>query len=86
MVGSIPTVLKESNSITLRMMIMKSKEEFIEELKKYAQRETLNDLADAGENVCIDDFAGGNLDDAYWTGYKDAETELARKVLKFFIK
>lgn len=56
--------------------------ELIESLKKLAAEETLDDLIDKGEDVCVDDFAGGNVDDAYSTGYNDGQVALARDILK----
>ena len=64
---------------------MKTKEEFIEELKKLSVRETITDMMATEEDVVIDDFAGGNVDDAYYSGVSDGEAILARKVLKILI-
>jgi membrane protein implicated in regulation of membrane protease activity len=64
---------------------MNSQEKMVEELRKLAKAETIGDLRDVGEDVVIDDYAGGNVDDAYWTGYNDGMTELARKVLVFLV-
>jgi len=64
---------------------MKTKEEFIEELKKLSVRETIMDMIKDGEDVVIDDFAGGNVDDAYFSGVSDGKADLAREVLKIFI-
>jgi len=36
---------------------------------------------DDNENAMIDDYAGGNIDDAYYRGNSDGEIELARQIL-----
>lgn len=35
------------------------------------------------ENIVIDDYAGGNVDDAYWTGVSVGKDSTAKKVLNF---
>lgn len=62
---------------------MRTKERFIEELKQYAKKETMDDLLERGEEVYPDDFAGGNIDDAYNSGFNHGQTMLAREVLYF---
>ena len=37
-----------------------------------------------GEDTIIDDFAGGNVDDAYYGGARDGEIEYARRLLEEF--
>jgi hypothetical protein len=54
-------------------------QEMIARLKKLAAEETIFDSED--EDVVIDDYAGGNVDDAYWRGTRDGETSLARDIL-----
>jgi hypothetical protein len=36
------------------------------------------------EDFCVDDYAGGNINDAYENGLDDGETLLARALLKKF--
>lgn len=48
---------------------------------KKANRETLTDNS---EDFNPYDFFGGNMDDAYFGGSEDGETELAREVLTAF--
>lgn len=57
--------------------------EMIELLKKMAKRKCWSDEfnADEGEIFRVDDFAGGNIDDAYFGGVEDGKSELARSVL-----
>lgn len=62
---------------------MKDKDLFIQELKTEAAKETIDDLLERGEDVVIDDFAGGNVDDAYNAGWNDGRASLAREVLHF---
>lgn len=50
---------------------------WIEALKKYADRETWTD--DGDFDPC--GSSGGNYDDAYYGGYEDGRTELAREIL-----
>lgn len=64
---------------------MTEKEAFLAELEKLSKAETLGDEIRKGENVCVDDYAGGNIDDAYDKGYGDGQTHLARLVLKFLV-
>lgn len=34
-----------------------------------------------GEHTLVDEYAGGNVDDAYELGEEDGKTELAREIL-----
>ena len=52
----------------------------IEYLKGIAQQECFYD--DDGEDVCVDDFAGGNVDYAFQVGERAGEAMLARRVLE----
>lgn len=36
------------------------------------------------EESIINDFAGGNIDDAFWGGERDGQTQLARQLIKTF--
>jgi hypothetical protein len=54
--------------------------EMIDHLKKLASRECYFD--DEDENKVVDDFVGGNVDDAFDLGKLAGETLLAREVLK----
>lgn len=54
-------------------------EEMIERLKKLAQSECFHD--DEDEDKIVDDYAGGNVDDAFAAGEHAGEVMLARQVL-----
>lgn len=57
-------------------------EELREFLEKIANGETLVD-----SETCHDDYAGGDIDDAYAKGMEDGEIELARQLLEaYFLK
>lgn len=57
-------------------------EEFITKLKKLAASDAwVDELDEEGSDVTIDDFAGGNVDDAFWGGHRSGEIQLARDVL-----
>jgi len=56
---------------------MKMNEEMIEKLKKIARRTAWSDE----EDFVVDDYAGGNVDDAYSGGERDGEIQLARVIL-----
>jgi hypothetical protein len=64
---------------------MATKEELVEYLKKFAAGDTIYDKVMAGEDVVVDDYAGGNVDDAYWKGHFDGQTDLARDILRLFL-
>jgi hypothetical protein len=51
----------------------------IEKLTPLSEKETLLDIDEA---FIIDDYAGGNVDDAYYRGVSDGETFLAREILQ----
>lgn len=55
-------------------------EAMIEELKRIARRECFYD--DEDEDVIVDDYAGGNIDDAFSVGETAGETMLARRLLE----
>ena len=54
-------------------------EEMIQTLKALARGECYYD--DEDEDKVIDDYAGGNIDDAFYSGEHAGEVMLARKVL-----
>lgn len=54
-------------------------EQMIDRLKELARRECYHD--DEGDDVIVDDYAGGNVDDAFDLGERAGETMLARDVL-----
>lgn len=47
------------------------------DLNKLAERSVIFD----DETGVVDDFAGGNVDDAYWKGVEDGHTYLARELV-----
>jgi len=53
----------------------------IERLKKLASKKTLQGCINAGEDECISDWYGSNVDDAYSGGVQDGETMMAREFL-----
>lgn len=57
--------------------------EFIERLKKAARRECWDENEDGSQNMdfCVVDYSSSNVDDAYYGGVDDGETQLAREVL-----
>lgn len=57
-------------------------EKIIQDLKTAARRKIICiDLCDEDGTFNIDDWAGGNMDDAYSRGMLDGEAELARTIL-----
>jgi hypothetical protein len=54
--------------------------EMIERLKKLARSKCFYD--DEDEDKIIDDYAGGNVDDAFRLGERAGEVMLAREVLE----
>jgi len=58
------------------------KQEMIDRLTQMAKRTCCDEEIDEDEFFNPDDFAGGNIDDAYQGGFDDGETYLAREVLK----
>ena len=56
---------------------MELKSTTIQMLEKLAAKQTVYDL----DNESIDDYVGGNIDDAYSRGIKDGETLLARELI-----
>ena len=57
-----------------------NEEQLIEHLKTLARRECFYDNED--EDVMVDDYAGGNVDDAFQLGERAGEVMLARVVLE----
>lgn len=57
---------------------MQLSDEFIAKMKKRANANTVNDK---DENAVIDDYCGGNVDDAYSMGVDDGEIYAFREVL-----
>ncbi len=52
-------------------------EELIQKLKKIASRKCWSD----DEEFIPDDYAGGNIDDAYSGGVDDGRVDMAREIL-----
>lgn len=57
-------------------------EEQIENFKKLAKQST--SVEDCGDEWNPYEISGGNYDDAYYAGYKDADIENARFILDLF--
>lgn len=74
---TIPMVCKAADEIDALKRNALSPE-FIEKLKAQAKRVAWID----DEEFMPDDYAGGNIDDAYNGGSEDGETTMARQVLK----
>ena len=51
----------------------------IAKLKTFAESRVFCD--DDGEDVIVDDYAGGNIDDAFYLGERQGEVMLAREIL-----
>ena len=62
---------------------MKNKisEKSITALTNRAAKKTLWELCEEEDSI-VDDWAGGNIDDAYELGVKDGQIIMARKILK----
>ena len=54
-------------------------EQLIERLKKMAEKRVFDD--DDSDDVIIDDYACGNVDDAFYLGEHQGEVLLARMIL-----
>ena len=52
----------------------------IAKLKTFAESRVFCD--DDGEDVIVDDYAGGNIDDAFYLGETNGEVMLAREILE----
>lgn len=55
--------------------------EFLEQLRNIANAKSWSDKMLEDPSCLIDDFAGGNIDDAYYGGTRDGEIQLARDIL-----
>jgi hypothetical protein len=56
-------------------------EKFMAKLIKLSIEETIVDDMCKNPDVIIDDYAGGNIDDAYYRGADDGEINMAREIL-----
>jgi len=54
------------------------KQEIVEKLKGIADKKAWSD----DEDFMPDDYAGGNIDDAYYGGENDGRISLAREILE----
>lgn len=57
-------------------------EEVLDILIAEALTETVHDLLEEDEDTIVDDFAGGNVDDAYDRGFTSGRVDAIRDVLK----
>lgn len=53
-------------------------DKILEVIKKYAAKQSVSDQ----EDFIINDYASGNIDDAFWLGYEDGVIIFARELLK----
>lgn len=58
-----------------------SVEVLVKRLKKLAETRSWADGLEEPDTI-VDDYAGGNIDDAYYGGERAGETSLARSILK----
>ena len=56
--------------------------DLIEKLKLMANKKALYDK----EDFMVDDYAGNNVDDAYWLGVDDGEIYHARRMLRYLVE
>lgn len=56
-------------------------DELIKFLKGYAESSCAADSLNSGEDVCVYDFCGGNVDDAFYSGEHSGEIGMARMIL-----
>ena len=56
--------------------------ELVEILKPIANKEALAD----NDDFMVDDYAGGNIDDAYYHGVDDGEIYHARRMLRYLVE
>lgn len=45
-------------------------------------QELADEYEELSEDFCVEDIAGGNVDDAFWKGTSHGEGELAARVIK----
>ena len=57
-------------------------EKIINQLKDLARQDCVYDSDSEDEFLCIDDYAGGNIDDAFFLGETAGKVTLARSLLK----
>lgn len=58
--------------------------DLVAKLIKASKRNTWGEQSDDDDDTIIDDFAGGNADDAYAGGVADGKALMAREVLTAF--
>ena len=46
--------------------------------------ELAEDYEPLSDDFCVDDIAGGNVDDAFWKGASHGEGELAARIIKSY--
>lgn len=56
-------------------------QKLIERLEKLAARKIWEDDPEFGQDSFPNDYAGGNIDDAYSGGVETGQTQLAREIL-----
>lgn len=57
-----------------------------EELKLYLEKVAKNTIGQDDEDFMVNDYAGGNIDDAYELGVNAGEVIFARELVKKFFK
>lgn len=55
-------------------------EELIERIKKYCEKYA-GEVSAHQDGFCADDFAGGNVDDAWYGGMSDGRTDTCNDIL-----
>ena len=62
---------------------MNTLEKVINQLKDIARKDSIKDSLDPDHPyIEVDNYAAGNIDDAFWLGCDEGEINLARKILE----
>lgn len=73
---------KEEKPINGQSEQLTKEKEMNEEVMKLIKEMAIKEIASDEEDFMVDDYAGGNIDDAYYLGFEDGQVSFARSIVE----
>ena len=73
---------KEEKPINGQSEQLTKEKEMNEEVMKLIKEMAIKEIASDEEDFMVNDYAGGNIDDAYYLGFEDGQVSFARSIVE----